>query len=259
MFLINKICNRIARHFSEPREKGLQVTTNSPDKLSKTLMKGDVLLVEGTSRISDSIKYLTQSTWSHAALCIGKPPAEEGEEARILLEADINEGVRTVPLSTYFHMHTRICRPVGLSDYEIDMLVKHATSKIGHQYDLKNIFDLAKYLIRTPIPGQHRRNYIMLGSGDPSKAICSSIIALAFQHVQYPILPEIDQSAEDSSSVRTRELNHLIRHHSLFAPRDFDISPFFRIIKPTIDSSFEPSNFNWSETDLNDKKANPAV
>ena len=38
-----------------------------------TLRPGDVLLVEGSSRISTAIKYLTQSTWSHAALFVGPP------------------------------------------------------------------------------------------------------------------------------------------------------------------------------------------
>ena len=37
------------------------------EKLRQTLQPGDVLLVEGNARISGAIKYLTQSTWSHAA------------------------------------------------------------------------------------------------------------------------------------------------------------------------------------------------
>lgn len=38
------------------------------DQLARSLRIGDVLLVEGRARISTAIKYLTQSTWSHAAL-----------------------------------------------------------------------------------------------------------------------------------------------------------------------------------------------
>ena len=33
----------------------------------------------------------------------------------LLIEADINDGVRTVDLSLYAPLHTRICRPVGLN------------------------------------------------------------------------------------------------------------------------------------------------
>ena len=50
--------------------------------LARTLEPGDMLLVEGNTRLSAVIKYLTQSTWSHAALYIGDalgPPGREGE------------------------------------------------------------------------------------------------------------------------------------------------------------------------------------
>ncbi len=37
-------------------------------RLRRLLRPGDVLLIEGRTRIAQPIKYLTQSTWSHAAL-----------------------------------------------------------------------------------------------------------------------------------------------------------------------------------------------
>ncbi|MDU6496045.1 MAG: lipo-like protein, partial [Bradyrhizobium sp.] len=46
-------------------------TPSDPEYLRKDMQPGDVLLVEGNSRISGIIKYLTQSTWSHAALYVG--------------------------------------------------------------------------------------------------------------------------------------------------------------------------------------------
>ena len=36
-----------------------------------------------------------------------------------------------------------------------------------------------------------------------------------------------------------------IRHHSLFAPRDFDISPYFQVIKPTLEYEFDPHSLVW--------------
>ena len=103
---------------------GLFATSN-PAALPAVLRPGDILLVEGSSRISTAIKYLTQSTWSHAALCIGDTlgPAADGEEPRIFVDVDVVEGVRTIPLSTFSGLHARICRPVGLSDEEIDNLI----------------------------------------------------------------------------------------------------------------------------------------
>src|SRR4051812_39482090 len=43
-------------------------TPADPRKLLQCLQPCDVMLVEGSTRISTAIKYLTQSTWSHATL-----------------------------------------------------------------------------------------------------------------------------------------------------------------------------------------------
>lgn len=242
----------MARFLSKPHPRQSQPGTARIDRVAATLRQGDVLLVEGTSRISASIKYLTQSTWSHAALCLGDalgpPPA--GEEPRILLEADINEGVRAVPLSQYAGLHTRICRPVGLRPVEIDAVVAFAVERIGYKYDLKNILDLIRYMIETPpAPNRWRRRLLALGSGDPTRAICSSLIAQAFQSVRYPILPEVffEKSTDPNCVDCYREILH-IRHHSLYAPRDFDISPYFEIVKPTIAQGFDPHVLAWAES-----------
>ena len=44
---------------------------NDPVKLKAAIQAGDVLLVEGDQRVSQAVKYLTTSTWSHSALYIG--------------------------------------------------------------------------------------------------------------------------------------------------------------------------------------------
>ena len=46
-------------------------TPSDPEHLRGVIQQGDVLLVEGNNRVSGIIKYLTQSTWSHAALFVG--------------------------------------------------------------------------------------------------------------------------------------------------------------------------------------------
>ncbi|MGH1366465.1 MAG: YiiX/YebB-like N1pC/P60 family cysteine hydrolase [Calditrichia bacterium] len=252
MSFLGKIGNKLARYFSQSREQDHRVATSKPEQLVAALQPGDVLLVEGSSRFSAAIKYLTQSTWSHAAIYISAETNLDGLhfEGGQLLEADVVEGVHIVPLSTYWTMHTRICRPVGLSPNEIEAVLLHAKSQIGHQYDLKNIVDLARYFFPTPpVPARWRRRLLSIGSGDPTKAICSSVIAQAFQSVRYPILPEavVAKSTDSASADSYREMLH-IRHHSLFAPRDFDISPYFRIVKPTIEDGFDPHNLEWVDT-----------
>ena len=240
--MLRKIGARLARYLSEPRDR-LSFHTTRPIDLSASLCKGDVLLIEGTSRISSAIKYLTQSSWSHTAIYVGNTLNKTGhqDEAPVLVEADLVEGVRAVALSKYQYMHTRICRPVGLSDTKLDTVLQHVISRIGHTYDLKNIFDLARYFISTPpVPGSWKRRMLAFGSGNPTRAICSSLIAEAFQAINYPILPDVELQDTHSSEGKRyqREIMH-IRHQSLFAPRDFDVSPYFRIIKPTLNDKFD--------------------
>jgi hypothetical protein len=251
MKILQKIGAQLAHYLSKPRKGNTKIATSTPEKLSGCLRPGDVLLVEGNSTFSTAIKYLTQSSWSHAALFVGDalPAVKDGEEQPVFIEADINEGVRCVGLSLYTPYHTRICRPVGLSQNEIDKVVNFAVARLGYKYDLRNIIDLAKYLFPTPpVPLRFRRHLLSLGSADATQAICSSLIAQAFQSIKYPILPEIIvQQADDPSCLACYKEMHRIRHYSLFTPRDFDVSPYFQIIKPTLEYGFNPHTFPWSE------------
>jgi hypothetical protein len=241
---------RMARYLAQP-VRGNQVATSTLEQLGATLKPGDVLLVEGNTRVSTAIKYLTQSTWSHAMFYIGDalgPPAP-GEEPRVLVEAEMLYGIRAVPLSEVVGLNTRICRPVGLAKEDLQNVIKFAVSHIGGHYDLKNVIDLARYLIPTPpVPTRWRRRMIAFGSGDPTRAICSTLIAEAFQSVRYPILPKVSFVHDGTPGCNDcyHEVMH-IRHHSLYTPRDFDISPYFEVVKPTIASGFDYHRFPWAQ------------
>ena len=154
-----------------------------------------------------------------------------------------------MPLSKYASFNTRICRPVGLSEAEQQRVVLFVVERIGQQYDTRNIVDLARYLFPTPpVPVRWRRRMLALGSGEPTRAICSTLIAQAFQSVRYPILPRIERNPEGQgpSDYSRGEILH-IRHHSLFTPRDFDLSPFFQIVKPTISGAFDHRLLRWAD------------
>jgi len=242
---------RIGGYLSRRRHTDSTSMATEPGRLAAALRPGDVLLVEGNTRLSVAIKYLTQSTWSHAALYIGPTLGRTNEEGESLcfVEADVNEGVRAVPLSAFAGLHTRICRPVNLSPEDLDRLLNYACARIGHQYDLRNVFDLARYLLPTPpVPLRWRRRMLALGSGDPTRAICSTLIAQAFQSVRYPILPVIKTgpSMDPACPGCVAELLH-VRHHSLFAPRDFDVSPYFEVVKPTLAAGFDPRRLIWAK------------
>src|SRR5271165_5383388 len=152
--VLDSLGRRIARHL-EKSVRGCELfTPGDPAALRRSLEPGDVLLVEGNSRIAGVIKYLTQSTWSHAALYVG--PIDGAVTAdgdpHVLIEAFMGQGVISAPLSKYFQFHTRVCRPVGLSPEDCGRVCGYAIERIGFDYDLKNIIDLLRYLMPLPLP-----------------------------------------------------------------------------------------------------------
>ena len=233
----------LARYLQTPTGRYRSYAVTPLPLLRACLRPADILLVEGDTRISAAIKYLTTSTWSHAAFYVGDPDGCD------LIEADLERGVRYVSLEHYAHLNTRVCRPVGIDATDLDRVVAYMRASIGRSYDLRNVIDLASYLLpEPPVPRRWRRRMIAFGSGEPTKAICSSLIAQAFQSIKYPILPEVTLApgrAHADSRYARGEILH-IRHHSLFTPRDFDLSPYFRVVKPTIEYGFDYKKLSWS-------------
>lgn len=247
---LDAIGRRLDVKLNSPSSGYQPFTPSDFETLCRTLRPGDILLIEGRERVSNAIKYLTQSTWSHAALYVGDRfgVRKAGEEPHRLVEVNLGEGCVSAPLSKYARYNTRICRPVGLAPDECGQVIDFMSTRIGLRYDMRNIFDLLRYLLPTPpVPVRWRRRMLAFGSGDPTRAICSSLIARAFQSVRYPILPDVRQvKAGQGSNYARHEISH-IRHHSLFAPRDFDLSPYFQIVKPHLADGFDPHLLEWGE------------
>ncbi len=245
------ISARILHYLSQPTVRYAPFFAPDPEVFRRTLQPCDILLIEGNTRLSAIIKYLTQSTWSHAALYVGERPGDNAPngEPNVLLEAEAETGVVTVPLSKYLHFHTRICRPVGLDAVSKQKVIDYALKRIGKQYNSKRIVDLARYLFPyPPVPVWFRRRMLAIGSGDPTKAICSTQIAEAFASIRYPILPErvsINGKTYGVAPYVQSEIDH-IRKHGLYTPRDFDVSPFFAIIKPTLAAGFDYHSVEWA-------------
>lgn len=241
---------RLARFLDRPRHVHSASAATDPDLLQACIRPGDVLLVEGNSRVGTAVRYLTQSTWSHAALFVGDALSPQGAttvETPCFVEADLVQGVRAVPFVQYRGLHARVCRPKSLRADEVARVVAYAIGCIGHRYDLRNVIDLARYLLPTPlVPLRLRRRLLVLGSGDPTRAICSTLIAKAFQSVDYPILPSVEHrpSADPLCPGCIDEILH-VRHHSLYVPRDFDVSPYFEIVKPTLAAGFDHRALRW--------------
>ena len=254
-----KVTGLLVRYLTGKVRNYEPFAVSTPESLESVLQVADVILVEGNQRFSTAVKYLTQSTWSHAVLYVGHADGLDSLTPDIpaIIEADLQNGVIAMPLSKYAEFNTRICRPIGLNTDDRQKVARFMIDSISMNYDLKNVIDLARFLIPTPpVPNRWRRSMLALGSGDPTRVICSTRIAQAFQSVGYPILPRVELLTEkecEACRETVREIFH-IRHHSLFTPRDFDVSPYFKIIKPTIESGFDHKHLNWS-----DKPANSPV
>ncbi|MEW6273163.1 MAG: YiiX/YebB-like N1pC/P60 family cysteine hydrolase, partial [Thermodesulfobacteriota bacterium] len=255
-----------SRILSAPLGTYLRCSGQDVDQLRRHVRKGDVLLVCGDQRVSEVIRYLTQSSWSHAAIYVGdellrRDPVrarelEErwGEDARhLVVEALLEEGVVASPLSKYRGFHLRLCRPFGLAPRDVDTVMDLVIEQIGGEYDLANLVDLARYFLPVSIvPGRFRRDALALGSGRPTEVICSSMIARAFDAVGFPILPRTEeevarlaQSAAGDAAYHVgmgapswpsrrplaRDLRMSRRPHALITPRDFDLSPYFEVVK----------------------------
>ncbi len=120
---------------------------------------------------------------------------------------------------------------------------RYASERIGLGYDFKNVIDLMRYLAPWPMTQRRRRRTTTLGSGDASRIICSSLIAQAFDAVRYPILPKITPVESGTARCEIAE----IRHSSFYAPRDFDISPYFMVVKPMLARGFNYKDMRWAD------------
>jgi len=245
------------RQLTRRRRRYRHFVDNDPEKLKAPIQPGDVLLVDGDQRVSQAVKYLTTSSWSHSVLFIGdallrRDPAlrketqrRYGREARYLLvEALVEHGVVVSPLSKYLDFNVRICRPVGLTPEDREAVIEHAISKIGLTYDRRNFLDLTRFLLPFHfVPPRLREDALHFGSGKETETICSSLIAEAFGKVGFPILPLRPRRRPRTLLERLRQqilgrptryaYSGMLRarHPTLCVPRDFDVSPYFDIVK----------------------------
>lgn len=254
--LLDRLGRRLADRLQSQTSGYEPYTPSDPETLARTLRPGDILLVEGNQKVSAAIKYLTQSTWSHAALFVGDAAPLTIDQAALpaaerpqLIEVNLGEGCVAVPLTKYRTYNTRICRPIGLTPEDRDTVLTFMVSRLGLKYDMKNITDMLRYFLPTPpIPVRWRRRMIAFGSGDPTRAICSTLIAEAFETIRYPILPDVMRAPGHAAATSTYSRDEIlhIRHHSLYTPRDFDLSPYFEIVKPTLKYGFDYKRLEWA-------------
>ncbi len=247
MWINQALSNALVRFLSQEVKNYQRRIPNNLDNLKKHIRPGDVVLVEGKARISQIIKYLTQSSWSHSGIYVGdrltRADYPEGKRYRLLygdeadhllVEAELASGVTAVPLTKYADFNLRVCRPYCIDGQDLAEVIEHVLAHIGDGYDRRHIVDLGRYL--TPfhlIPARYRRKAFFFGNSDSRSVICSSLIAEAFLKVRYPILPVLPASVREEQAEGHFPWGRRIRsvHPRLALPRDFDLSPYFRIVK----------------------------
>ncbi len=238
MFLHDALTQGLVRYLTAELPTYQRRVPNDMARLRADLRPGDVVLVEGKSRISQMIMTLTQSSWSHAGMYIGDallrwggPQAESAleafgaEAAHLVIESDMAEGVRVKPVAWYGDHNLRVCRPQGLSAEDLERVVAEMLRHLGLRYDRRNIFDLGRYL--TPfqlLPARWRRRPLYLGSSTSREVICSALIAKAFYRVGFPVQPILGEAGAGHGTV-------IARHPSYIMPRDFDLSSNFEVLK----------------------------
>lgn len=208
-------------------------------RIREELRLCDVILVEGRSRASEVIKLITQSPWSHAALYVGHINDIDQPELRkliakhvgpncdeqLIIESELGLGTVIRPLSVYREEHLRICRPTGLNRHDARQVLAYSVRRVGTLYDIRQILDLARFLFPwTILPRRWRSTLFYHGAGTPTRTICSTMIAEAFDAVAFPIVPLVKRI--EGNTVKLFRRNPL-----LCTPKDFDYSPFFEIIK----------------------------
>ncbi|MCP3983324.1 MAG: lipo-like protein [bacterium] len=277
------ITNRIVEFLTEPLARYERRGWNDPQALRRHLRKGDVVLVEGDNRVSAIIKYLTQSSWSHATLFVGDelvrqggPAAERvkeqfGDDAEWLIVEALPHGVVASPVTKYIDYNIRVARPHRIQPEDLKLVLDDQIDAIGWRYDLRNVLDLGRYLFPVRIiPDRFRRTALHFGSSMPTEVICSSLLGRTFHKVRFPILPHVefpdgfDSEVEPSPGVRGRFLRRIfgyesggytglfkMRHPTLLTPRDFDLSPYFEIVKFNViaDGRFDYQRIHWASLD----------
>lgn len=267
------VVNVAVRLLTKPLKSYALHIPNDMTRLRRHVRKCDVILVEGNERISECIKYLTQSSWSHSALYVGDEPlrqnpsrraefiAKFGDEAEFLiLEALVDQGVVLAPLSKYRDFNIRLCRPYNLSSSDVRVVLDEAMRHVGDTYDVKNIVDLARYFLPVSmVPRRFRREALHFGSGEPTRVICSSLIAECFDRVGFPVAPKfVEPPNSEPGGLLGRLLGRggaavygVMRRVSptLITPRDFDVSPYFEIIKFNVIESlrFDYRKILWAD------------
>ncbi len=144
---------------------------------------------------------------------------------QLIIESLPETGYTISPLDKYKNDLIRICRPKKLQQEQHHKLIKLAIEQLNMPYDIRHIIDLLRFLLPWRIiPRKWHSSIFTFKICEVSKMTCGVSTARVFMRLGYPILPEI--TLQDKQVILNR------RQLGLFVPKDFDLSPYFDVIKP---------------------------
>lgn len=221
-----------------------QSPLTSFERLRYELRPGDVLLIEGRSRVAEIIKSVTQSMWTHSVLYIGRlhdiddPLMRDhilkyrhcNPDEQLIIESMLGQGTVVNSIDIYDGEHIRICRPRGITRKDSQKVIDYAIRQLGVDYNVRQIMDLARFMFPYWfIPKNWRSSLFEHNAGKPTETVCSTMMAEAFAKVRFPIVPVLHQGKDGDVKI-------LRANTKLITPRDFDHSPYFDVIKyPVLD------------------------
>lgn len=222
------------------KKKGTVLSPINFDHLLAEVRMGDVLLVEGRTRVARAVRAITQSVWTHSALVVGtldmiRDPAlravargflrDDELEAPLIVESELGCGTIVSSILRYRGHHLRLCRPRGLSHTDARRVATYALLHLGAGYNVRQILDLARFLVPwwAVVPRRWHSSLFEHNYQGPTRLICSTMIAGAFNRVRFPVVPLVVESGG--------QLRMVQRNPRLITPRDFDHSPYFSVIK----------------------------
>ena len=237
------------------------------DRLRYEIRPGDVILVEGRAPVSEIIKTITLSNWTHSSIYIGRlhniddPVLREyiqnfyhgAPDDQLIIESQLGAGTIVDSISKYREDHLRICRPTSITRTDSQKVIAYAINRLGSYYNVRQILDLARFLFPYAfLPRRWRSSLFEHNAGTPTHTVCSTMMAEAFASVHYPILPVLHRN-EDG------DLTMYKRNTRLITPKDFDYSPYFDVIKyPILDfdelAIYRKMPWGKDGVELNDEK-----
>jgi hypothetical protein len=193
-------------------------------ELAALLQPGDVILVAGRTRFASLVCKLTRSTWSHVAIYVGA--GHHPDPAHCIIEADVEAGVRMITLSELADHDIQVVRASRLPESSRQELIDYLLARVGLRYDLDHVIALARLMLFAPSPWGRLLSPRTMRRADPTRAICSTLVAHALFTAGVtvgaaPIVAaRMQHAADEAQADLSAALDYLV-------PGDFERLPEF--------------------------------